>query len=357
MRTVAGNVEHVVKLANATNPLILRTSDVRPAFSVSVTDVDLASADRRRSAFTLVELLVVIGIIALLISVLLPALNKAKQQANLIDCESRLRQMGQAMGIYVAENNGFLPYGDIRYDPTGTTPWLANAPAPSSAEFSWYWDFTLSQQIQASILGSDRLVHNLSPIFKDVDTIDAIYGRYINHYTCNPRVFPDNWEPESLQGGGAIQPQYVLPRRISNIRPSTAFLIWDAPQVTDWGPGNVAYEQATAIDCNALELGSYLFLGTATGGSYNYNRPALPGEAVQNYISASLSLAQQKKFNIDILGQSSITGISGEDYFISHMRFRHLTNSTLNALCVDGHVETRAVGTFMVMDVCINPPG
>src|SRR5271168_3611875 len=66
---------------------------------------------RHRKAFTLVELLVVIGIIALLISVLLPALNRAREQANMIACSSNLRQIGQMCQIYTAENNGYLPYG------------------------------------------------------------------------------------------------------------------------------------------------------------------------------------------------------------------------------------------------------
>src|SRR3954453_6011482 len=65
----------------------------------------------RFSAFTLVELLVVIGIIALLIGVLLPALNKARQSANNIKCMANLRTIGQALHIYVAQNNGVLPYG------------------------------------------------------------------------------------------------------------------------------------------------------------------------------------------------------------------------------------------------------
>src|SRR5687767_11232093 len=61
--------------------------------------------------FTLVELLVVIGIIALLLTILLPVLSKAKDAANRTACVSNLRQIGLAMMMYVNDNKGKWPAG------------------------------------------------------------------------------------------------------------------------------------------------------------------------------------------------------------------------------------------------------
>ncbi|MEM8874192.1 MAG: prepilin-type N-terminal cleavage/methylation domain-containing protein [Planctomycetota bacterium] len=66
---------------------------------------------KRKSAFTLVELLVVIGIIALLISILLPSLQSARRSANTVKCSSNIRSILQGMQLYAAENNGFFPGG------------------------------------------------------------------------------------------------------------------------------------------------------------------------------------------------------------------------------------------------------
>ena len=95
-----------------------------------------SSAIDRPKGFTLVELLIVIGIIALLISILLPALAKARSAAQEAVCMSNLRQWGIGYAMYTDQNHGSLPSdgaGGNSTDPIGVSPVDSNGVAFGTA--------------------------------------------------------------------------------------------------------------------------------------------------------------------------------------------------------------------------------
>ena len=114
---------------------------------------------RRRAAFSLVELLVVIGVVAVLFALLLPVIARVRRHAQATTCVTNLRQLGHAMVLYAQQNHGHLPAGHR----------FVENKAHSGDSRWWSWDDALAPLLgepppQAELEGSYTV--NPSPLLQ-----------------------------------------------------------------------------------------------------------------------------------------------------------------------------------------------
>jgi prepilin-type processing-associated H-X9-DG protein len=271
---------------------------------------------------------VVIGIIALLISILLPALGKARAQANLIKCAANMHSLGLAMNIYLVNYKGTLPPGYWDGNPIGASTAVAS-PTPtdwgillmSVLQKGGGLDWTSSATSGANQSGVRQVL--FCPDGPPGTTNDPTGFFNLIQYTCHPRLMPEIYigEPNDAMTG-----QPLLPYRVSHINNSSQIgLIFEssleqAPNPAGmqfWIPHNT-FPVTVNLDGGAIT--------SATGGGLTISSTLAAG-----YLSQPVSI--NAGINVAYVNKDT-------SYNPNNIRFRHINNTACNVLFVDGHCQS-----------------
>ncbi len=256
------------------------------------------------SGFTLVELLVVIGILAVLIAILMPALNRARMSADLVKCQANFRQIYAAVSIYTNESKGVLPRS-------------------SSLDAGTWGTFEQTLIRLSELLGTkvdNANVESLNPVFtcvyaeKDGKLVWA--PNLVRTIQFNPRAFPGYDQQKDL-------PKEYPQRKLATIRSAAdKVMFYEGPQLPIW---NMTSEpESIFLDGWRWNWGHMYADPPADGDASRWNDPIETGR------------------NVD------------DGWWACSMRFRHMKNTVTPVAFFDGHVEARRKGEVKVKEICIS---
>ncbi len=268
--------------------MMFSTVDLKSADGTGRMPTDGHGAVRqvRRKGFTLVELLVVISIIALLISLLLPALAKAKQDAVTVGCLANLSQLGQLTLEYANTYQAAIPFGsDTRTGYFGYDSWDAllfaykeGIQPTANYNLEYYNGFNKYPQPNMAMVDAYQQLYTCGA----ATVHPTAASQFATCYAANPNYFLPLTEEN-------YKDPYVF--RTSNVAsPAEALAIGDASQNGPWGAwGTFDWGQNKGPDSPAYFYRNYpTYLvppnGFQLGGQANEDYP----QATENYVNSGL---------------------------------------------------------------------
>jgi prepilin-type N-terminal cleavage/methylation domain-containing protein/prepilin-type processing-associated H-X9-DG protein len=290
-----------------------------------------ATHRRRTHAFTLVELLVVIGIIAVLIAVLLPVLSGVQARGRDLKCQANVRSIMQAVFNYATDNKGSMPYG-FYYNRSDPNSWM-EAPENVNSEYH-SWAGQVGRYMNKNSSGIDDNIQigvALRNVFPPALTCpEALQSR--NHVVSYVMNFIVGVSPRYEVAIGAAPPQAQFRPPKQTLMLKDTAVVWDTAIFNGWDE-NSGFLVGADIDDERFWRGAHTpqyryysvrdVFGVIPPGVFGQNKPVI------------LSVGSYVYQNRDC---SSVDGPDRWPYQ-GNLRFRHNKNTMCNVGMADGSVK------------------
>ena len=151
--------------------------------------------------FSLVELIVVIGIIAVLISILLPSLALVREQGNQVKCLATLRSIGQAAQLHVVEHQGYLPCAGWEWNPDGGVVDPKGMGDEAAKKYDYYTDDGVQRPLPITAALAAAMGTTLHTESRDALTADLQTQSLQRLFRCPSQQVPvSGWSQRSSEG-------------------------------------------------------------------------------------------------------------------------------------------------------------
>jgi prepilin-type processing-associated H-X9-DG protein/prepilin-type N-terminal cleavage/methylation domain-containing protein len=267
-------------------------------------------------AFTLVELLVVIGIIAVLVGILLPVINKSRQNSLTLKCQTQLRQFYHGLSMYAVDHKGRLPWGQYKIaDDSGGANWITwqtciNTYFNPRLPNTHFFNGTREMSIGAN--GAPNLF--LCP------SVDSTFAR--SSYACNIVAMPDK-DYEEAATDASKQP-LLQPALLSKIFPHNILVFDTSVAVNSDGTYVTGYDVDQQYFIHPNDTLARFFRGD---DPYSGNK----------YRGNGVKILMDPNQNRDWFDDGSG---SPKRPYQGNLRYRHNGDRFANLLFGDGHVES-----------------